>query len=169
MLRLIHFCRYSVHTTAAARAVPRRSTYSDRAGCNIVGLSEDDFTEKFVKGGGPGGQPINKTSNRVQLKHISGISVSCQETRYSIGSGVLYGFWRVYCFLHSTRDLYTNRKIARRILRDKLELIEKGTESKLGKRISRIQKRKYNAARCDLGYSFDPITSILRCFYCYCV
>lgn len=59
-----------------------RSTYSDRNGCNIVGLSEDDFTEKFVRGSGPGGQSINKTSNCVKLKHVTGVMVSCQETRY---------------------------------------------------------------------------------------
>ena len=45
------------------------------------------------------------------------------------------------------RDLFTNRKIARRILRDKLELVEKGGASKLGKRMAKIKKRKYNAAR----------------------
>ena len=48
----------------------------------IIDLKESDFTESFVKGSGPGGQKINKTSNCVQLHHIStGIIVSCQETR----------------------------------------------------------------------------------------
>ena len=30
---------------------------------------QDDLEEQFVKGGGPGGQSINKTSNCVVLKH----------------------------------------------------------------------------------------------------
>jgi protein subunit release factor B len=35
-------------------------------------LSEDDLTETFVRGSGPGGQKVNKTSNRVVLVHEVG-------------------------------------------------------------------------------------------------
>jgi hypothetical protein len=45
------------------------------------------------------------------------------------------------------RDLTTNRKIARKIIRERLDLWENGKDSKLGKRVSKIQKKKYNAAR----------------------
>uniref|UniRef100_V5I7V5 Putative peptide chain release factor, mitochondrial n=1 Tax=Anoplophora glabripennis TaxID=217634 RepID=V5I7V5_ANOGL len=46
-------------------------------------LHEKDLQEMHVRGSGPGGQKINKTSNCVVLKHIpSGIVVKCQETRY---------------------------------------------------------------------------------------
>jgi protein subunit release factor B len=49
---------------------------------SIVTIREEDLIEKFVKGSGPGGQCINKLSNRVQLKHIpTGILVTCQEQR----------------------------------------------------------------------------------------
>ncbi|CCH46912.1 Peptide chain release factor 1 [Wickerhamomyces ciferrii] len=45
-------------------------------------IDESEFTEVFIKGGGPGGQKINKTNSKVQLKHIEyGIVVDCQETR----------------------------------------------------------------------------------------
>lgn len=46
-------------------------------------IVEDEIEEKFLKGGrGPGGQKINKTNSKVQLKHIpTGIVVTCQETR----------------------------------------------------------------------------------------
>ena len=34
-----------------------------------ITISEDDLEEKFVRGSGPGGQKVNKTSNCVELKH----------------------------------------------------------------------------------------------------
>ena len=71
-------------------------------------------------------QSINKTSNKVQLRHIpTGIQVSCQENR----------------------DLTSNRKLARKILARKVEFQENGTDSVLGKRIAKIQKRKAKAAK----------------------
>lgn len=44
---------------------------------------ENECQESFLHGGrGPGGQKINKTSSKVQLKHVpTGIVVNCQETR----------------------------------------------------------------------------------------
>lgn len=49
----------------------------------FTALLESECTESFVHGGrGPGGQKINKTSSKVQLKHLpSGIVVTCQATR----------------------------------------------------------------------------------------
>jgi protein subunit release factor B len=39
-------------------------------------INELELDEKFIKGGGPGGQKINKTSSCVQLKHIpTGITI----------------------------------------------------------------------------------------------
>lgn len=65
----------------------------------IPELNEDDLEESFVRGSGPGGQSINKTSNNVQLLHKpSGIRVTCQETR----------------------SLQTNRMIARKNLVEKV-------------------------------------------------
>jgi hypothetical protein len=79
-------------------------------------IDEKDLEETFVRGvynaivlyfgfltchigSGPGGQSINKTQNNVQLLHKpTGVRVSCQETR----------------------SLEQNRKIARRILLDKV-------------------------------------------------
>ena len=52
-----------------------------------------------ILGSGPGGQSINKTNNNVQLLHKpTGIQVKCQETR----------------------SLQQNRKIARKILLEKV-------------------------------------------------
>jgi hypothetical protein len=33
-------------------------------------LNEDEIVEVFAKGSGPGGQKVNKATNRCQLKHI---------------------------------------------------------------------------------------------------
>ena len=92
-------------------------------------LLESDLIEKFIKGGGNGGQSINKTSNMVQLKHIpSGIVIECQKTR----------------------ELQANRKIARKILRDRLEFLNYGNDSKIGKKILKIQKNKSKSRSREL-------------------
>lgn len=45
-------------------------------------ISEDEVEEVFIKGGGKGGQKINKTNSKVQLRHVpTGIVVSCQHSR----------------------------------------------------------------------------------------
>jgi protein subunit release factor B len=43
---------------------------------------EGDLVERFIRGSGPGGQKINKTSSCVQLRHVpSGIEIKCQHSR----------------------------------------------------------------------------------------
>ena len=45
-------------------------------------ISEEDIQERFIKGSGPGGQKVNKTSSTVHLFHrLSGIEIKCQRTR----------------------------------------------------------------------------------------
>lgn len=89
-------------------------------------IIESEITESFLKGTGPGGQKINKTSSAVQLKHLpSGIVVKCQETR--------------------SRE--QNRKLARRILSEKLEEIEKGDESRTAIKIERAREKKARAVK----------------------
>jgi protein subunit release factor B len=47
-----------------------------------LGTSPADVEERFVRGSGPGGQKINKTSSTVQLRHRpTGIEVRCQGER----------------------------------------------------------------------------------------
>ena len=47
-----------------------------------LGTSRADVEERFVRGAGPGGQKINKTSSTVWLRHRpSGIEVRCQRER----------------------------------------------------------------------------------------
>ncbi len=47
-----------------------------------LGIREEDLEESFVRGTGPGGQKINKTSSTVQLRHgPTGIEIRCQRER----------------------------------------------------------------------------------------
>lgn len=65
-------------------------------------IPDSDLIERFVKGRGPGGQAINKTNSSVSLTHIpTGIRIQSQPTR--------------------SRE--ENRKIARRILMERLDLL----------------------------------------------
>lgn len=49
---------------------------------NYPKINENDLDEQFVRGNGPGGQSVNKTSNCVQLKHKpTGIIVKCHAHR----------------------------------------------------------------------------------------
>ncbi|XP_004072403.1 probable peptide chain release factor C12orf65 homolog, mitochondrial [Oryzias latipes] len=85
-------------------------------------LVEDELEEQFVRGSGPGGQATNKTSNCVVLKHIpTGIVVKC----------------------HQTRSVDINRKRAREIMREKLDVAYKGelSEVLVKKRESVLRKQ----------------------------
>jgi len=47
-----------------------------------LGVRLDDVEERFVRGTGPGGQKINKTSSTVWLRHDpTGVEVRCQRER----------------------------------------------------------------------------------------
>ncbi len=47
-----------------------------------LAVREEDLAERFIRGGGRGGQKINKTSSCVVLRHApTGIEVRCQQER----------------------------------------------------------------------------------------
>ncbi|KAI5210630.1 hypothetical protein E4T39_00292 [Aureobasidium subglaciale] len=84
-------------------------------------ILESDITEAFLKGTGPGGQKINKTSSAVQLKHLpTGLVIKCQETR----------------------SRSQNRKIARRILAERIEVLVMGDDSRAALKAEREKKKK---------------------------
>lgn len=86
-------------------------------------IPESEIIENFLKGTGPGGQKINKTSSAVQLKHIpTGIVVKYQDTR----------------------SRAQNRKVARRLLQDRIEELELGDEART--RIKAREKSKKKAS-----------------------
>lgn len=89
-------------------------------------LKEEDLEETFVRGSGPGGQAINKTSSSVSLIHRpTGIRVQCQATR-------------------SRED---NRRIARKILLEKLDQIANPGLSKQQIQQEKARSRKRQRAK----------------------
>ena len=71
-------------------------------------LNESDLQEKFVRGSGAGGQAVAKTSNAVQLVHVP------------TGTRVVS---------HATRSQAQNRVLARREMRERLDVLERGAGS----------------------------------------
>lgn len=91
-----------------------------------LGLDASQIEEQFIRGGGPGGQKINKTSNCVLLRYAPlDLVVRCQETRQ--------------------RGL--NRFLALRELVDQAEMkISPGTSARL-REIERLRKSKARSRR----------------------
>ncbi|KAL9587590.1 MAG: hypothetical protein Q9212_000167 [Teloschistes hypoglaucus] len=99
--------------------------YAAQLPARIV-IKEDEIEESFLKGSGPGGQKINKTSSAVQLKHLpTGMVVKSQ----------------------ATRSRSQNRSIARRLLADKLEEAEKGSESRTALKEEIKSKKKASKSK----------------------
>jgi peptide chain release factor len=88
---------------------------------NGLGILEDDLQETFVRSSGPGGQKVNKTSSCVHLVHLpTGLSVKCQKERSQT----------------------LNRFLARRLLCDKVERLQKGLVETERKEIEKIRRQK---------------------------
>ena len=84
-------------------------------------ISPDDILEKFVVGGGKGGQKINKTASCVMLKHQpTGLIIKCQKNR----------------------EQSKNRLSAYKLLILKLEEQQLGKKSLLQKKIHKLRKQK---------------------------
>ncbi len=91
-----------------------------------LGLRESDLVEAFVRGSGPGGQKINKTSVAVLLRHpASHTEVRCQ----------------------SSRSQALNRFLARRLLVEKLEAKILGERSEEQRRREKIRRQKRRRSR----------------------
>src|SRR4051812_25861917 len=61
-----------------------------------LGVHRDQVDERFVRGAGPGGQKINKTSSTVWLRHQpTGIEVRCQRERSEAANRELA--WQELC------------------------------------------------------------------------
>jgi len=102
-----------------------------------LGISEDNFIEKFITGSGSGGQKINKTASCVYLKHLpTGIEVKCQQQR--------------------SREL--NRYIARRELCERLEEIRDGKKSKRQQAREKIRRQKRRRSRRAKNRMLDDKT-----------
>jgi protein subunit release factor B len=87
-------------------------------------LREEDLQESFIRGSGPGGQKVNKTSSTVVLRHVpSGLEVRCQRERSQV----------------------LNRHWARMELCDRLEAARQ--EARLAEQNEREKNRRRNRPR----------------------
>lgn len=69
-----------------------------------LGILEDDLEESFVRGTGPGGQKINKTSSTVQLRHgPTGIEIRCQRERQQ-SANRYWARWELCQQIETKRD-----------------------------------------------------------------
>jgi protein subunit release factor B len=89
-------------------------------------ILDKDLEYQYVRGSGPGGQATNKTSNCVLLKHVpTNIIVKC----------------------HDTRSLETNKQLAFKRLKDKLDAMINGKLSKENLKAEKRKKQKERRAR----------------------
>ena len=102
-------------------------------------IYERDLIERFIRGSGPGGQKVNKTSSCVQLRHItSGIEVKCQDSRSLMANRIQAR--NLMCSIIKERE---RKRKARR--RSELEKIRRKNRkpSKRQKKLNVINKRKH--------------------------
>jgi protein subunit release factor B len=86
-----------------------------------LGIRESDIIEKFVRSSGKGGQNVNKTATCVYLKHVpTNIEVKMQRERSQA----------------------LNRFLARRLLVDRIEGLQRGKKSEERQRIEKIRRQK---------------------------
>ncbi|XP_068224314.1 mitochondrial translation release factor in rescue [Palaemon carinicauda] len=87
-------------------------------------LDENDLEESFVRGSGPGGQSVNRTSSACYLKHIP--------TGFVVKN-------------HETRSLQRNREKARQLMIEKLDQHYNGDMS-VAAQMKRLKDEKANKA-----------------------
>jgi protein subunit release factor B len=90
-----------------------------------LGIREEDVLERFIRSQGAGGQKVNKTSSAVYLKHLpTGLEVKMQKER--------------------SQSL--NRYLAWRLLVEKIEALQGGTDQQLLQK-EKIRKQKERRLR----------------------
>ncbi|XP_036330756.1 probable peptide chain release factor C12orf65, mitochondrial [Rhagoletis pomonella] len=111
---------YTTTTTPFINACRWKSTNSKVDYSRYPKLNEDELEEDFMRGSGPGGQSVNKTSNCVFLRHIpTNITIKC----------------------HTHRLASKNRTEARKLLLEKLDAHLNG-ENAVAVQIKALEMKK---------------------------
>lgn len=105
-----------------------------------VGARADEVDERFVRGSGPGGQKINKTSSTVWLRHRpTGVEVRCQRERSQAANRELA--WTELC-----AKLEERQRAERARMQDEREQTRRRNRPKTrGQKIRMIQSKKHRA------------------------
>jgi len=105
-----------------------------------LGVSVSDVDEKFIRGHGPGGQKINKTSSTVWLRHRpTGIEVRCQAERAQVANREIA--WELLC-----AKLEARVRFAADAARDVREKARRQTRQKSrGQKVRMIQAKQHRA------------------------
>ena len=105
-----------------------------------IGLRTEDVEERFVRGGGPGGQKINKTSSTVCLRHKpTGVEVRCQRERSQAANREVA--WELLCqkLKSRARDSSDAAVAAREIER------RRKRQKSRGQKVRMIRAKKHRA------------------------
>jgi peptide chain release factor len=105
-----------------------------------VGAAPADVEERFVRGSGPGGQKINKTSSTVWLRHgPTGIEVRCQAERSQAAN-------RERAWAELCERLEARARNARQAEQQEREKGRRQTRQKsYGQKVKMIQAKKHRA------------------------
>ena len=107
---------------------------------SALGVRPDDVDERFVRGSGPGGQKINKTSSTVWLRHRpTGIEVRCQAERSQAAN-------RELAWAELTEKLEARARAAAAAVEQAREAQRRRTRQKsYGQKIKMIESKKHRA------------------------
>ena len=105
-----------------------------------AGTCPSDVDERFVRGAGPGGQKINKTSSTVWLRHRpTGIDVRCQRERSQSANRELA--WLELCEKLEARS----REAARQIIDARETERRRSRQKSHGQKVRMIEAKKHRA------------------------
>jgi len=105
-----------------------------------LGVRPEDVEERFVRGTGPGGQKINKTSSTVWLRHgPTGIEARCQDGRSQIWN-------RVQAWSDLAAKLGDRRATAvAKLQHDRQQEKRRNRQKSYGQKLRMIEGKKHRA------------------------
>jgi len=106
-----------------------------------LGVRTSDVEERFVRGAGPGGQKINKTSSTVWLRHRpTGLEVRCQRERSQAAN-------RALAWVELAGKLEARARAARDAVQQAREAERRRTRQKSHGQKARMIETKHHRAK----------------------